>query len=163
MFRLYIVISLKDFPLFPNLVHIMENILQYILHKYSLNFISTQVKEITSSKNNRVFDLWDFILKVSDKKYNLKNEFEVLNLIDWQVDCPKLILYDILDEKHFILLKKLKGKTLDNYWLDYSTKAHIDVLQKITTNLKKIHSFRSDSFISHIWWNKIKKIVILKF
>jgi aminoglycoside phosphotransferase (APT) family kinase protein len=125
-----------------------------ILEKYTWLKVSLEnIIKINSSNNNQVFNLWNYILKISKKSYNLKNEFTILKKLKWKY-FPKWLYYFEYKKKYYLIISKLDWKTLDNYWLVYSIKKQQKILWKVTKNLKIIHSIKKSNFNFYINWEK---------
>lgn len=117
----------------------MKNLSQIIEICTWLNINLKKIKQIFSSNNNQVFDLWDCILKISEKSHNLKNEFDILQKLKWKY-FPKALFYFKNGEKYYLIISKLNWKTLDNFWLNYNENKQQGILKNITENLKIVHS-----------------------
>ncbi|EKE28120.1 MAG: hypothetical protein ACD_3C00096G0003 [uncultured bacterium (gcode 4)] len=123
-----------------------ETLKKRLLSKYP-NLSSVALKEIHESNNNKVFSCWDFIIKVSQDKDNLKNEFEYLRLLEGKWKFPKPISYDIENDDHILIMSKLCWVGLDYLWHEFDENEKNQILKDIVHHVKTIHSINIPSWI----------------
>ncbi|EKE28488.1 MAG: hypothetical protein ACD_3C00054G0028 [uncultured bacterium (gcode 4)] len=119
----------------------------YLSEKYPDIFSDADLQEIHESSNNEVFSYWDFILKVSEDKDNLRKEFEFLKLLENRWKFPKAISYDIENGRHILVISKLDWVWLQHVWGKLGENEKNIILKDIIFQLKIIHSTIGEGFI----------------
>jgi len=118
--------------------------------KYKLPNSIWEISEIKESNNNKIYLIWNIVLKISKNNSNLSLEWLILKSIQNIINVPKPIFYEkikINNEYLYILwIEKLNWKSLDHYWEKYNIYIKQSIINSIINNLKKIHSFKKNYF-----------------
>jgi thiamine kinase-like enzyme len=121
----------------------LKKLQNFLKLNYPVCFLDIVLKEIHESNNNQVFSWWDYFIKVSKNKDNLRNEFEYLKLLENKWKFPKAISYNVLKKNYILVISKLNWKWLHYIWWELTNDEKEKIIEDIIIQVKIIHSISS--------------------
>lgn len=136
----------------------MENLIKEILQKEKIRYENLEKSEAGFS--NEVYFIDDkLVLKIAkeNKNYKLKKEIDFYKNI--ALDCiPKYISSGICNNREYLLIEKLEGKSLYNLWHTFCESKRREIIYSICEILKKLNNqngnFLDEKYKNEDWLEK---------
>ena len=107
--------------------------------------VPSKIKSLIESKpytvddigmsGNQVLIFEDMVLKIEDKSEMVERQVQMMQWLEGKVPVPKVIAYEVEDEKSYLLMSKISGvMSCDTYYLEHPQ----ELLKALASGLKML-------------------------